>query len=425
MKKAIVLFFILALGAWGTQTTYACGGLFCQNSPVDQNAERIIFEQNDDGTITSLIQIQYTGFAEDFSWILPIPEAIDESAFAVPEGAMDAFTELEIATNPVFIPPIMPECARIEVMAMMSDEAVEEGEAVEVFAEGEVGPFGFVVIGSEDPDALIDWLRENNYRVTAPMEPLIDVYVEEGFVFVAMQLLPGEGAQDIEPIQITYPSDSPMIPLRLTAVAANPDMAVLTWVFANEQAVPDNYAHMEIADEELVFSTFGGHNYRQLMRERADAFNGQAFITEFAGPTTELSFNNPLLQSMAEKHRYLTRLNTVISPEEMTVDPVFVYDADRPNVFNVHDLSNMTGLYDCERAEGATISIIDGNGNTTPINTQQEAIADPTDVIENVTQNTEETPSSFGNGVLVGVGAILLILLIFGGGYWIGQRGNS
>lgn len=29
----------------------ACGGLFCQNSPVDQNAERIIFTDNGDGTM--------------------------------------------------------------------------------------------------------------------------------------------------------------------------------------------------------------------------------------------------------------------------------------------------------------------------------------------------------------------------------------
>ena len=54
----------------------ACGGFFCQNSPVDQNAERIIFTQNRDGTISAYVQIQYTGGAEDFSWILPLPHLI-------------------------------------------------------------------------------------------------------------------------------------------------------------------------------------------------------------------------------------------------------------------------------------------------------------------------------------------------------------
>lgn len=69
--------------------------------------------------------------------------------------------------------------------------AVEESgadDSVDVFAEGEVGPYAFVVVGSEDPDALVNWLRDNNYGVEEPMIPLIDVYVEKEFVFMAMRL---------------------------------------------------------------------------------------------------------------------------------------------------------------------------------------------------------------------------------------------
>ena len=33
----------------------ACGGLFCQNTPVDQQAERIIFTVNKNDTITANI----------------------------------------------------------------------------------------------------------------------------------------------------------------------------------------------------------------------------------------------------------------------------------------------------------------------------------------------------------------------------------
>ena len=51
----------------------ACGGFFCQNDPVDQVAERIVFTVNDDETVSSLIEISYFGEAANFSWILPIP----------------------------------------------------------------------------------------------------------------------------------------------------------------------------------------------------------------------------------------------------------------------------------------------------------------------------------------------------------------
>ena len=332
-----------------TQPAWACGGFFCTTTPVDQNAERIIFTQNGDGTVSAYVQIEFTGSAPDFSWILPLPEAIDAEAVQVPEDAMAAFRELEVATDPVFIAPEIPECVRrqVQVERMVA-------QAVQVFASGEVGPYGFDVVGSEDPDALVTWLRQNSYRVTEAMEPLIDLYVEEQFVFLAMKLRPDKGAQDVEPVKVTYPSERPMIPLRLTAVAANPDMAVMVWIYADRQAVPVNYASMDIANDELTFFGWGqSNNYRRLMGEKADEYGGQAFITEYAAPTRELQVTHPLLQQLSRRFTYVTRLNTVISPEEMTVDPVFGYDTELKDVSNVRNLRGMTGLYQCEREERA------------------------------------------------------------------------
>lgn len=355
MALAISVTAVLAVAG----SALACGGFFCQGSPVDQNAERIIFTQNKDGTISAYIQIQYTGSAPSFSWILPLPEAIGPEDIEVPEDAMAAFRELEVATDPVFIPPELPDCAKLAFLSRLASTPAPAATAaaVEVFASGEVGPYGFDVIGSEDPNALVEWLREHEYRVTEEMEPLINIYVEERFVFLAMRLRPGQGAQDVQPVKVTYPAERPMIPLRLTAVAATPNMAVMTWFYADSQAVPVNYAKMEIGDEDLTFFTFGGSNYRQLMGERADEFGGHAFITEYAAPAQELRVSHPLLRELRSRYAYVTRLNTVISPIEMTVDPVFDYDPQLKDVSNIHDLSAMTGLFDCERSGGINTTI--------------------------------------------------------------------
>lgn len=375
-RKVSVVLLVLALAAvWGsTRTAHACGGLFCQNSPVDQAAERIIFAKNGDGTITTLVQIDYTGSAPDFSWILPIPSPITAEDIAVPEDGEEAFTELHTLTDVRIIRPPEPDC--IADMVMMSAVEESDGSGVTIFASGEVGPYGFDVIGSEDPNALINWLRQNNYRVEPPMEPLINAYVAEQMVFLAMRLLPEETADSIKPIQITYASEKPMIPLRLTAVAANPNMGVYVWIFADEQAIPENYAHMEIDNREITVFDFGGDSYQQLVSQRADANNGQAFITEFAGPTSQFAFGNSVLQDLATSHPYVTRLYTTISPEEMTVDPVFTFDASRADVSNVRDLRQYTGLYSCERqaAESSVINFsssdalepVTTNGQTTP-----------------------------------------------------------
>ena len=163
LMVAVAIILGAATGLTSTSNVSACGGFFCQNSPVDQNAERIIFTQNKNGTISAYIQIQYTGSAEDFSWILPIPHPIGPEDIEVPDDAMAAFTELEVATDPVFIPPPMPQCALDQTRVMAMAPASEDG-AVQNYASGEVGPYGFDVIGYDDPDALVDWLREHDYR---------------------------------------------------------------------------------------------------------------------------------------------------------------------------------------------------------------------------------------------------------------------
>jgi len=346
-----------ALAVVAQHAALACGGFFCTNSPVDQNAERIIFTQNRDGTISAYVQIQYTGSAEGFSWILPLPEAIGAEDIEVPEDAMAAFLELEVATDPVFIPPPVPDCALQNMRFMAVAESAVEG-TVTVFASGAVGPYGFDVIGSEDPEAVVNWLRDNGYQVTVEMEPLIDVYVTEKFAFLAMRLLPDKESQDVEPVKITYPSVKPMIPLRLTAVAANPNMAVMVWVFGDQQAYPLNYASLEIPDTQITFFPFGGTNYRQLIGEHADEYGGQGFITEYAAPSRELSVIHPMLQELRAGYPYVTRLNTVISPEEMTLDPVFDYDPQLKDVSNIHDLSGMTGMFDCERNPSVDLPVI-------------------------------------------------------------------
>src|SRR5688572_11011353 len=79
----------------------ACGGFFCdQGQPVNQAAERIIFSENGDGTVTAVIQILYEGPSENFSWLLPIASVPEGDDIAVASNL--AFTRLQAATNPAY-----------------------------------------------------------------------------------------------------------------------------------------------------------------------------------------------------------------------------------------------------------------------------------------------------------------------------------
>ncbi|MCC7540802.1 MAG: DUF2330 domain-containing protein, partial [Deltaproteobacteria bacterium] len=64
----------------------ACGGFFCGRQPVDQQAERIVFAMNPNGSVDMIVQITYQGTAADFAWVLPLG--------AVPEaGSLDVFPQ--------------------------------------------------------------------------------------------------------------------------------------------------------------------------------------------------------------------------------------------------------------------------------------------------------------------------------------------
>jgi Uncharacterized protein conserved in bacteria (DUF2330) len=323
----------------------ACGGFFCTTIPVDQNAERIIFTM-DQGSITSYVQISYTGRPEDFAWVLPMP-----SVPKVDTANSSMFTDLDRLTQPIYIAPRPPACLQRPMPAMAVPAAAPraaDGSNTTVLASGEVGPFAYDVVTSPDPLDLVAWLRNNGYRITDEMIPLVRVYTDEGLVFLAMKLKPGQNTSDVTPVKLTYDASLATIPLRLTAVAAQPDMPVIVWIFAKEQTQTLNYVPITVADSEVGFSPFGGNNYRQVTSQVVDQAGGRAFITELAQPTSALRPpSDPAVTLLFQQYPFLTRHYTRISPEEMTSDPTFDVVPGLPTLSNVHDLSNKPAPWNC------------------------------------------------------------------------------
>jgi hypothetical protein len=431
----------------------ACGGFFCsQQQPVNQAAERIIFADNGDGTITAVIQIMYQGTAENFSWLLPIS--------SVPEGdqlgvASDiAFTRLQLATNPQFNltqtvegqcrtersrndgEAVTPERESCDDNALLAGCALPQndinGSPINVEASGAVGAFEYAVIsvdpGQNDPVApALTWLGENGYDVTPEGAALMQPYLAEGMYLLALRLTKGSDTGSIRPIKLTYAADAPMIPIKLTAVAANQDMGVMTWALSSSRAVPMNYNALELNEARVNWFN-AASNYEQVVTEAADAAGGQGFVTEFAGPSSQLaevvwqqgeeadwqsvksatyfsfddlfqalfqryqswsgfwdavrgvvtldegvSFDDfrrcpgcyserlsfsptallaaieadviePLrsVQTLIDRAPYTTRLYSTLSAAEMTVDPVFLFNADLPDVNNIHQATQVT-----------------------------------------------------------------------------------
>ena len=337
----------------------ACGGFFCSSAPVDQQAERVLFAQEEDGAWSVYVEILYQGEADSFAWVVPVPEAPELDTWY---GA--AFSALDQATQPNYQPDqscFPPQFAGAggddrDANARAEDEPAAE---VNVLAREQVGPFDTATVESEDPRALVEWLRVNGFRIVPEMEPFIALYTAEGMAFTAMKLLPGEDVASIKPIKMTYRSAGPVVPLRLTSVAAMPEMGVKVWVVGDKRYGPSNVPEIEVPLEDIVFDWDRYQtNYIPLVARKVDEAGGHGFVTEYAQPSQALAdtiansnvpnrgddadFQERLaarddLARVLRTAPYLTRMYTRVSPEEMDIDPLFEAKGGE-DVSNFHQL---------------------------------------------------------------------------------------
>ncbi len=276
----------------------ACGGFFCNNTqPVNQAAERIIFARHDDGEVTALIQIQYSGPSENFAWMLPVQ--------GVPEvgvSSNSAFSRLQAATNPLYqlnttIEGRCREPRRFFPAGASAPTAGPDADAgappVGVLDAGTVGPYDYVVI---DVDASVDepgaeaiaWLRDNGYDVDEFGADMLEVYLEQGMNLLAFRLTKDADAGSIRPVRLSFGAGLPSIPIRPTAVAATDDMGVMVWVLGPHRAIPANYRDLELNDA-LIDWINPNNNYNDVVTQAANEAGGQGFVTEMAGPALPLA----------------------------------------------------------------------------------------------------------------------------------------
>jgi len=324
---------LVAIGASSVapRSASACGGFFCNRTqPVNQAAEGIIFSENGDGTVTAVIQIKYEGPSTNFSWLLPI-SSVPSKPSDVGVASNLALQRLQSATNPTYTlnTRIEGTCRQDfngSVGAGGSASAAGPGISVgggdqggvTVAASGSVGPYDWQVITldkslAKPADAAVEWLTKNGYDVPSSAPDLLGPYLEQGLNLLALRLTKGADSGSIRPIVVTYQGTQASIPIKLTAVAANDNMGVLTWVLGESRVVPQNYLSLELNEARINWFN-ASSNYNSVVTAAAQDAGGRGFVTEFAGATTTLkaqiwtsfddanwqSFNSNLYQSFSE-----------------------------------------------------------------------------------------------------------------------------
>ncbi len=130
---------------------------------------------------------------------------------------------------------------------------------VSVVQEAVVGPYESVVLRGESPGAVIGWLQDHNYDVPDVLEGALAPYVAPETHFVALRLRKGRDTGDLEPLALTWKGTGMTIPIRLTSVAATPDMRLRVYVLGEHRAVPESYLHVQPNPLAINWWTRGGN----------------------------------------------------------------------------------------------------------------------------------------------------------------------
>ncbi len=260
--------------------------------PIVQAGERILFAQ-ENGVVKAHIQVQYSGPAEEFGWLLPMPSVPDMTL-----GTDELFAQLIAQTQPTYRLdrtyngdcPFDPNRGQGGGFGGSPSDSAGEPEAGDdsgspLVLRDSVGPYDFAVLRADAKAPMLEWLDENGFFVPGGTEDVVDGYIQPGAYFLALKLLSGNDVGDLQPVVLEYQSDLPMIPIILTSVAADPDMGVQVWVAGDDRAIPRNYHHTRINDAAIDWPRAGA-NYVDVVTDAVDEIEGHhSFVTEYAGPS--------------------------------------------------------------------------------------------------------------------------------------------
>lgn len=406
--RAVILWTALALGValWlRPLEARACG---CLSPPVvevgdfavNQQSEQILFEV-EGGYVTAHVLIRYAGDPAQFAWLVPVP--------SVPElgiSPSELFGFLEETTGPRFNVQersICPEARytcryheRPERCLPPEDGNNGEGPCcdngwdaqdaaggdfgsgdagaeeplpggVEIARREKIGAYETVTFSAQDAGGAVRWLQDEGFLVNETMTPYMQPYLDAGMYFLASKLISGAGADEIQPLRMRFEAERPMIPLQLTAVAAEPHLTVTAYIMGQSDFQPAEQPLVTLDAEALSWDRAGRVNYPMLLARAIDEAGGDAFVAEFYGALPSLPFVNQssnccgmldtcgvegdgqcqcpgaafdradcvaaggeglveavaLWGELSRRHSRLTRLTTRLSPEEMSFDPVF------------------------------------------------------------------------------------------------------
>jgi hypothetical protein len=273
----------------------ACGACVV---PVGEDTtvtgHRMIFSTSMTQT-TLYDQIEYAGEPSEFAWVLPIHGQVDVALSADAMFAfLGSFSSVQVLPPPLNCPDPPSGCY---------DEFGEgdgagpsgtggaggsNGGGVTVIVQETIGPYETVQLEASDPTALKTWLSSHNYNVPNDLQPVIDAYQSEGFGFLAMKLVPGQGVKAMRPVRVTSQGSGLTLPLRMVAGGTGAITPITLFVVGEGRYEAQNFPNLKFDPAAIVFHWDDySSNYEPLIKGLFSSSNGFGWLTQHAEPLSK------------------------------------------------------------------------------------------------------------------------------------------
>lgn len=298
IPQACVALAALAITQFIALDAMPCGGCFVP--PVESTqvtGHRMLLSLSQQST-TLVDQIEYSGDPASFAWVLPIraPVQVGVSSDLVFQ-LLDAGTAVTI-TGPTITCPPQPSCPGEDDGFNNTTTTSTTTTGVTVIAEEVVGPYETVQLSATDPGALDSWLDGHGYAIPNDVQPIVDSYLAEGFDFLAIKLVPGQGVSAMRPIRVTTPGAGVGLPLRMVAAGTGDTTLVTLWVLADGRYEPQNFPWFVIDQGDLTWDwAVSQSNYTDLRQAGYDAEAGFSWLVEAALASDPSDLSDAILQA--------------------------------------------------------------------------------------------------------------------------------
>lgn len=277
-------------------------------------------------TIDVVLRTHFSRGPEALAWVVPV------SAKPIHVGTAPAkiLDDLATATAPRFYEIIVRPQMKFPIgcSASTADELTLPLPSVTVHASGQAGVYDYSVLTAADAGTLSRWLSDHHYAIPENTEKVLQRYVDRRFYFLAIKL--NADAKTIAdtlvppPIHYRYVDTDIVFPIVVSSLSAAPQNEVLLHVLAPHRMGADaNWVNAVMGREVIAQAPVPAEkvaDYYEALVLQSMQQRPRTVLTEYANrvdaSTTHLL--SPL--KLAQLPSNITRLRTILKPEDMTHD---------------------------------------------------------------------------------------------------------